>query len=372
MSWIRPALLLAGLSFVLPGCGSAAATATTQLRDSVFVARVHRLSEPGGYFDTDNLISNEDSYLHVLGGMRRIEVTGGAFIGVGPDQSFSYIAQVRPSIAFLMDVRRDNLIQHLWFKALFTLAETRLEYLSLMFGKALPEDPQAWVEASPEEVVAQLESGTVLEHDAGAIRGRVRETVQSFGMGLSDEDMEMLDFIHLSFIRGGVRLKFTSYGRAPNPYYPSYRDLLLSTDLTGRKGNYLAREDDYRFVRSLQLANLVVPVVGDLAGDHALKAIGDEVRAMGEVVTVFYTSNVEFYLFEDGTFERFARNVATLPRNPSSVVIRSVFRRKHAQSQPGFLSTQLLQRIDRLVGEWEAGNLRSYFELVTVGVEPPG
>ncbi len=93
---------------------------------------------------------------------------------------------------------------------------------------------------------------------------------------------------------------------------------------------------------------------------------------MGEVVSAFYTSNVEFYLFENGSFSRFARNVATLPRNSNSVVIRSYFRRRHAQSQPGFLSTQLLQRIDRLVEEWEAGNLRTYFQLVTVGAEPAG
>ena len=56
-----------------------------------FAQIVGKFSEPNGYFDSDNLISNEASYLHVMGKMRQMKVSGGAYIGVGPDQSFSYI-----------------------------------------------------------------------------------------------------------------------------------------------------------------------------------------------------------------------------------------------------------------------------------------
>src|SRR5436853_413002 len=53
--------------------------------------RLHaRLSEPGGFFQSENVVSNETSYLHVLDAMRRIGVRGGAYIGVGPDQNYSY------------------------------------------------------------------------------------------------------------------------------------------------------------------------------------------------------------------------------------------------------------------------------------------
>jgi hypothetical protein len=34
------------------------------------------------------------------------------------DQSFSYIAAIRPAVAFMIDIRRDNLLMHLMFKAL--------------------------------------------------------------------------------------------------------------------------------------------------------------------------------------------------------------------------------------------------------------
>src|SRR5690349_10221818 len=71
-----------------------------------FAQTIARLSEPNGYFDTDNLISNESSYLQVIPDLARRGVRGGAYIGVGPDQNFTYIAATRPAIAFIVDIRR--------------------------------------------------------------------------------------------------------------------------------------------------------------------------------------------------------------------------------------------------------------------------
>src|SRR5471030_874151 len=112
----------------------AAASLTIQSQaPTTFASRVAQLSEPEGVFDADdNLITNERSYLHVMPALHDSGATGGAYIGVGPDQNFSYIAQVRPAIAFIVDVRRDNLLLHLLFKALFELSPTRAEYLALM------------------------------------------------------------------------------------------------------------------------------------------------------------------------------------------------------------------------------------------------
>jgi len=347
---------------------AAMAAVSEPVADSVFVELVDRLSEPGGYFDTDNLISNEDSYLHPLGILRELGTRGGVYLGVGPDQNFSYMAQVRPEMAFLVDVRRDNLLQHLWFKALFTLAETREEYLGLMFGRE-PDGPTlsdspGEAAASADGLLAVLAARRTADEGAREIRERVREAVVGFGVPLSDDDLEMIDFIHRSFIEAGPELKFVSFGRGSDWRYPSYRDLVLSTDLEGERGNYLVDAADYAFLRQMQIENRVVPVVGDLAGPHALRAIGEEVRNMEATLSVFYTSNVEFYLFGDGSFADFARNALALPRNNRSVIIRSFFRGAHPRRRPGFLSTQLVQRMDAFSEAWESGELRSYGQLV--------
>src|SRR5215204_4388412 len=89
---IQQALPRQGPGQAASGLGASAAAATE------FGRLIERLSEPGGYFDTDNLISNEASYLHVLGRLRKLQTSGGAYIGVGPDQNFSYMAQIRPRI----------------------------------------------------------------------------------------------------------------------------------------------------------------------------------------------------------------------------------------------------------------------------------
>src|SRR5919201_155650 len=107
------------------GGGASARAPAAALAESTFARLVAQLSEPGGYFDSDNLMSNEASYLHVLGRMRALGVSGGAYLGVGPDQNFSYMAQVRPRIAFIIDIRRDNLLEHLLLKALFAQARNR-------------------------------------------------------------------------------------------------------------------------------------------------------------------------------------------------------------------------------------------------------
>src|SRR5438309_3616536 len=98
------------------------------------------LSERSGFFDTDNLISNEDSYLHAVTTVAKLGITGGAYLGVGPDQNFSYITAIRPRIAFIIDVRRDNLLELLLFKSIFGLSRNRLEYLCLLLGRAIPGD----------------------------------------------------------------------------------------------------------------------------------------------------------------------------------------------------------------------------------------
>lgn len=136
---------------------------------SPFASQIASLSEPAGYFDTDNLISNERSYLQVLQDLRRRNVRGGAYVGVGPDQNFSYIAEVRPSIAFIVDVRRDNLLLHLLFKALFELSRTRVEYLAQLTGRPAPSELDGWRAAPIDRLVEYVDTAPAT---AAAVRRR--------------------------------------------------------------------------------------------------------------------------------------------------------------------------------------------------------
>ena len=65
-------------------------------------------------------------------------------------------------------------------------------------------------------------------------------------------------------------------------------------------------------------------VVGNFGGPKALRAVGKYIRDHHEVVTTFYVSNVEQYLFQDGIWPDFYQNVATLPVDDASTFVRSV------------------------------------------------
>jgi hypothetical protein len=332
-----------------------------------FASRIAQLSEPGGYFDTDNLISNEKSYLHVLPALHDAGLRGGAYIGVGPDQNFTYIAELRPSIAFIIDLRRDNLLLHLLFKALFELSGTRVEYMSLLFGRPAPASFDGWRQADMDRLAAHIDETPSTPEGVAAIRTRVDAAIKAFGVPLSPADLQTIDRFHRTFIDAGLPLKFETKGRSPQPYYPSYRDLLFETDRQGHLRNFLAVEDDYQFVRSLQQQDLVIPVVGDLSGPSAITAIGRLMADRGDRLSAFYASNVEFYLFGDGKFPKFVDNLSHLPRTNRSLVIRAIFAGglgfvPHAA--PGYASASVVQPVDELVRGYAAGRYKTYRELI--------
>ncbi|MEO7997631.1 MAG: hypothetical protein ABI852_09305 [Gemmatimonadaceae bacterium] len=363
LGWIA----VTGVPLLATGQATAVVPAQTQAAsdDSIrdFGALIGRLSEPGGYFDTDNLISNESSYLHVIGALERYGVRGGAYIGVGPDQNFSYIARIRPRIAFLIDIRRDNMLQHLMFKALFAKSRNRIEYLALWLGKRAPTNVDAWSARSIDDIVAYLDSTPATSATSSAARKIVLDEVNKMGVTLAAADLATIERFHQAFISAGLSLRFTSAGRAPQPYYPTLRQLVLERDMEGKQASYLARESDFRVVKELQRRNLIVPVVGDLGGTKALAAIAALIKQRGDKLSALYASNAEDYVLRDGNFPVYARSVAALPRDNSSVIIRSYFGGgNHPEAVPGYYSTQLLQKVD--VFTKESASYSDYRQLV--------
>jgi hypothetical protein len=314
-----------------------------------FAQTIARLSEPNGYFDTDNLISNESSYLQVVPDLTRRGVHGGAYIGVGPDQNFTYIAATRPAVAFIVDIRRDNELLQLLFKALFKQSRTRVEYLSCLVGRTPPLDVEAWRTATIDRIVKYVDEAKPA--DSRAIHVQIERALRETRVPLSEQDLKTIAGFHEQFIASGLALQFQSAGRPPQWNYPTYRDMLVDTDSAGRQTNFLASEDAFQFVKGLEARDLVIPVVGDLSGPSALVAIGKLLASRGERLTTFYTSNVEFYLYREGTFPKFVENLRQIPHAPNAVIIRSNFQRfATAGRRPKDNSTSELQSIDDLIG----------------------
>jgi len=361
------AALLAGLSF----CSRNPAAAPPAAAAPPLAALIERLSEPGGYFDTDNLISNEASFLQVgdaLGGS-----AGGAYLGVGPDQNFTYIARLRPRWAFIVDIRRQNMLEHLLFNAIFEKAETPLAYLSWLFCRPLlpssTERPRGEGVEPARELIAALEvspaRAELFEQNLAAVLQHVERRL---AFPLADQDRADLRSLYRAFFEGQLELRFHSHGRPPMPYHPTFRELVTARSPSGREGHFLTSSADYRYVRDLARAGRIVPVVGDFAGPTSLKAIGGFLRERGEKVAAFYVSNVEFYLIRSGRFRSFVANLRDLPLAEGSLFIRAYFDYglAHPAGLPGHRSTTLLQRIPRFLALYETGVYRSYWDVCTL------
>ena len=342
-------------------------------RDSSFAVLVARTSESGGYFDSDNIITNEGSYLQVASQLARTHSHGGVYVGVGPDQNFSYIALIKPTIAFMIDIRRDNLLEHLLFKSLFAMSRNRLEYLCLLLGKPVPADVEKWTNRPVSQILAYLASTASDSQAASRTAKASNDRIARFQIPLDGHDREVLDQYRRQFISEGLDTRYSSLGRNNRADYPSLAQLIVATDREGHESSYLADEQAFQYVRTLQLADRIIPVVGNIAGDKAVKAIASYATERRLKISAFYVSNVEQYLMgRDGGFDAYANNVKSLPHDSTSVIIRSYFGGRFSASRhplympaPGNISTSLVETIDSFIRAYSAGELTSYGALVS-------
>jgi hypothetical protein len=393
--WL-PALLIAIIVALATG---AATTARGQsapreqqpleaLPAAEFARLIRELSEEGGFFPSDNFTSNESSYLTVVDKLRSLGATGGAYIGVGPEQNFTYIAKIRPRIAFIVDIRRQAIIQHLMYKAIFHLAPTRAQFISLLLSRPLPKQ-KAFAPDAPINDLLSFFSGVEADDKSFADNlAAIKKAIQEdFQFTLSETDQSSLEYVYKSFRADGLEIGFrliSRFGGASGGGgfrgggfgpFPNLKQLIEQTDLNGKQSNFLAGAEDYDFVRGLHRKNLIIPVVGDFSGKKALAAVGDYLRKNAFTVTAFYTSNVEMVLFQNGIFQGFANNVKKLPVNDRSLIIRAVFSRySHPARLSGYGTFTLLQQIPVFLRDFDEGLYQSYTDVINshyIGAEKP-
>ena len=310
---------------VFPACGAVAlglAVAAfvprvelpARLTDQAFWKLSAESSEPGGYFrsqDITNLTSNELWFLHVVPELVHRTKPGGTYLGVGPEQNYSYMVAVRPKMAIIFDIRRGNLDTQLMYKAIFELSLDRADFVSMLFSKPRPAGlgPKSTAMELFHAFAAAPASEPIYRRNLAAIEGQLTKV---HGLPLLASDLAGVRTIYQTFYYSGFSVR-------PSP---TYADLMTATDAAGVSRSFLATEGAFAFLRDLESRNLVVPVVGDFSGPKAIRAIGAYLKTQGTTVSAFYLSNVEQYL-TGGKWEAFCRSVATLPLDTSSTFIRS-------------------------------------------------
>src|SRR5262249_55022251 len=183
-------------------------------------------------------------------------------------------AKVSPRIAFIVDIRRQAIIQHLMFKAIFQLAPTRAQYLSLLFSRPIPRGKLPAAGAPIADIVGLI--GRLSPDDRTYARNlaRIRKLIQQdFQIEFSSSDQASLEYIFRSFRLEGLDIAYRVEGMRGGGWFPTLKELILQPDQNGKLGNFLASREDYDFVRDMQRRNLIIPVVGDFGGKKAFASI---------------------------------------------------------------------------------------------------
>jgi hypothetical protein len=306
------------------------------LTDREFWKVITDLSEPDGFFRSDNLLSNEMGYQQVIPDLLSRAKTGRVYMGVGPEQNFTYIAATKPAMVFIIDIRRGNLDLQMMYKALFELSADRADFVALLFARKRPAGLTA--ASTADEIFTAVQNADKTEDLFNENLKTIQEHLTlKHGFELSSEDLKGIEYVYRAFFKFGPQIQYSSSGSFGGSFQPSYAELMVATDGAGLNRGFLANEDNFRVLKDLHSKNLLVPVVGNFAGPKAIRAVGQYIRQKGGTVSAFYLSNVEQYLMMDGIWGAFCASVATLPLDDSSTFIRSV-RRANTSPNTGLAS----------------------------------
>jgi hypothetical protein len=330
------ASVLGGFSLASGRLG--AETLPSRLSDQEYWRIVSEFSEPNGFFQSDNLLSNEQYLQYVITDLTKMAGTGRVYMGVGPEQNFTYIAAMKPQMVFIVDVRRGNLDLHL-------LSANRAEFVSRLFSKKRPEGLSA--KSTATDIVAaywNIDTSEALYNTN--LKAIYDQLAIKHGFTLSADDRQGIEYVFHAFFWFGPSLTYRSSNSLNNSGFggrfgsqPTYADLMVATDAAGEMRGYLSSEERFAFLKDLETKNLLVTVVGNFAGPKAIRAVGKYLKDKGATVSAFYLSNVEQYLYQQGLWRDFCANVATLPLDEMSTFIRAV---RGGRYGPGFgLSSEL-------------------------------
>ncbi len=324
---------------------ASASAAPKEAELPAFTSLVTSLSEPDSAFISDNLISNETSYLQVASALASSAAPGRAYIGVGPEQNFTYLALTRPSVAFIVDIRRQNMVQHILYRAAFEEATSRAHFIALVIGRAYEPEGDPGATGAINAVIAHAEKRAKDQAAFAAIHAKLRARAEKL-VPLDKKDLTTFEKTHKAFFDKGLDLRFElreQNGRK----YPTLRELFTQKDPAGAERGFLASEEAFRYVQTMEREGRVIPLVGDFAGEKALPGVAKYLTEHNLKVSVFYVSNVEQYLFEPGVWAKWSRNVAALPSDEKSLFLRAYLDqgKKHPKQMEGHRTATLLQRM---------------------------
>ncbi len=312
-----------------------AASTPKELSDQQFWSLSKEFSEEDGVFRSDNLLSNETSFQYIIPNLLKATKQGRVYLGVGPEQNFTYIAALKPAMAIIIDIRHGNLDVHLMYKALFELSKDRAEFVSRLFSRKRPNGltEKSTVTEIFNAYLAADSNKEMFEENLKAIQDVL---LKKHGFPLTSGDLDGIRWALSNYYQFGPAINYSSSLSASTPPEivgaigggfgnngVTYANLMTAEDGLGQNRSFLASQENFEFLKDLESRNLVIPVVGDFGGNKAIRAVATYLKSIDAMVSAFYLSNVEQFLGQGGKWRAFCTSTATLPLDDMSFFIRS-------------------------------------------------
>ena len=201
--------VIAAIVFSSPAL-RAADTLPNQIADDAFWKLIDSSSEDGGVFQSENFLSNETGFEAVIPALQQTTKPGGVYMGVGPEQNFTYITGIRPKIAFIIDIRRQNMLEHMIYKAVFEMSADRADFIARLFSLKRPAGLSE--QSTVDELFKAFDSAEPLDN-AGFQRNLqdIKDLlVTKHKFGLTAEDQEDIAHVYTIFHNYGPQIDYNS------------------------------------------------------------------------------------------------------------------------------------------------------------------
>src|SRR5215475_5834547 len=256
-------------------------TLPSELSDHEFWTLVTESSEPDGFFRSDNLVSNERTYQEVVPELKRRTLPNGVYLGVGPDQNFTYIAALHPRIAFIVDIRRGNMLQHLFYKALVEMASDRADFLARLFSRERPYGIDGlWTAGDLFDAYSEVvPSQELYQKNLADIK---KWLTDRHGFTLTADDLRGIEYVASAFFAEGPDLRYSFPSPRLAPVFPTYSDLQIGI---GREDGCEARTISGRCVTSSGGISSCPSLGTSPARRRCARSVGTSRRTAGRSIT---------------------------------------------------------------------------------------
>lgn len=265
--------------------------------DQFIQQELHRAAAPSNY-TLDCFVSSEVGYNDIIRRCMPVgDVPGGAYLGVGPDQNFTYIGALRPKLAVILDARLDNMLEHLIFKLLFQEAHSALDYLCLLLGRRRP-DPSSDVTEGAAALLSGLAAQPLDEESAAACQQRVASAFsQRWAAG--PEILSRVQRLQQVFVQRQLRVTSVSESCLRNlDKIPDFEEVIRATTPEGFNFHYLTSPQRFAYVKAMQQEDHIVPVLGGVPDLTALARSVQVIQQAGLRLSAVYLSNLEEFMLQ--------------------------------------------------------------------------